>query len=196
MLREVGPWESCPVCRHRVPCPFSPGTSARRQGPNPLCRLPLPEAGSTYPAGSARSCVRAPAPSRRAHALRASASAHFSQNGSAHARSTPVPLHSHAPPHPAPRRLYGLQTLRPASSPGVPSGPAFHPRPAGECLATRGRRRPCALPRPGRRAPAATGDKQRARSPGAALPARRPGIALPPPRARSSSKGGKKRRKK
>lgn len=182
------------MCGHRVPCPCSP-VLALRPGQDQLSP-PAPLGAECAPAGSARPCVRVPAPSGRAHAPRASAFAHFSRNGSAHARSTAVPLHSNAPPAPPPD---DFTVSKPR---GPPRPPAFYPgsrstrRPAGECQAVRGRGRPRAAPRPGRRAPAAIGDKQRARSPGAALPARRPGIALPPPRARSSSKGGKKRRKK
>lgn len=156
-------------------------------------------------AGSARSCVRAPTPPRRAHAPRAPAFALSPGAGSARARSS---FHSPPPPRPTLLSPNPAVCLVPATTAPPSRPPAFHPGPRSTWAACRqvpagpggsgGDPAPCRDP--GRRAPARH-RRQRARSPGAALPPRAsaPGSRCCRRRARAAQvkeeKKGEKNRK-
>lgn len=173
--------------------------SAFSQSPRPGVRAPRwPRPALRARPGPAQMCACASRPRHRA----------FQPYHRGRARALLFPSTPFSPPprptflSPNPAACLVLGDKSPSSgSPGVPSGPAFHPGglPADAGRPRRRWRRPPAPPRPGPRArPPSETDSARAPR---GLPSPRarvgPGLAPPPPpRARSSSKGGKKRGKK
>lgn len=198
MPREVGSPDSCCGCLQKAarpllsrdPCP-KPG------GKDRLGRLHrreyVPYASSAPPRPA---CALRPRPDvrmRPGHPL--SRTSVRSTGARVRAPFHPPNAPSPAPPprptllSPNPAACLVLGDQRPYSrSPGVLSGPTFHsggpPAGAGRRPRRRRRQQPLSQPRPEPARPPSVGDRQRARSPGAALPP-----------SRASAPGSRRRRR-